>query len=1026
MRRTRTRRWRCSVALAAAALAAATTLAAPAAESAPSAGAVATAATVAPPLPCIQPLTPTVVLDTAKAPGVLGAGKPRTVSLGSAVPTDAAAVVLQVRTKSLKIGQLKAVALGSSAPPTTIATVGAKWVSTTALVAAPSQQLSVTFAGPAYSNAQVTIEVVGVATAQDCFNGLPFHAAVDTATGAGLPAAGALVAGSSTPISLQGPNQVPATTGSALASVAIAAGATAATTVTLKDDSDPANVLATWTVTAKDDLRFLEVLPPSDTHRYTLVTTGGPASVSITPQGWFSGPDGYARSSHVVLDSANGIGAQKGNLVLGRVMTFKVPEDIPNAAAVVVSLTAASPNADSAISVWTGGAPRPLTTTLNLSTKKPFRQQVLLSPGSGNSFSVRANTGSTALKAAVVGWVPYPAAVNTPIEGITHITTETQVSSVESDPASGDTTITYAGDHVDVGDVLVSGVTDLLPDGIIGVVTDVNALQPASAPAGTATLTAGPAPSEVTMQPATLLDALPAADMDSANLDVTTADPAPEVLDPLGPDNPGDIDPSTSDPGTPTAQRRALQRAQTTQAAQAAQAGGGVPSGTKFCTGSAGGLKASTSLKLSGGVNLTGSWRPGSTKVSFGFDGGLSGSASLSADAGITCSGSANIPGPTLPTITFTVGPVPVVVRPEVSLKVSASAGFGGSFQVRTGFDVSTSAGINYNNGAWSPYFNTRASLPTSTDARLGGNANVSFAPRLTLKLYGVAGPYIELAASAQANVNLLRQPWWTASADLSANAGLVLDLWFLHASFNASRSLYHGSWSAPTAYPGPTITTTGLPNGRVNTGYGATLTTSGGTAPMSWSLVGGALPSGLRLNSNGTITGTPTTVQTSSFTVRATGANGYRSVQDKTFQIGIGSQPVDNCPNGDNSGSLYDGSCGPQPDYCPGGDFTGNPYDGSCGSPPGSGGGGATISLSKGAPGPVGYWYNVALSGFTPGQVVTLTCRDSVDPGGFWTQNFTINGAGQAADTTLCYSTDHPDHWVTSNTGVQSNHVTW
>jgi hypothetical protein len=48
------------------------------------------------------------------------------------------------------------------------------------------------------------------------------------------------------------------------------------------------------------------------------------------------------------------------------------------------------------------------------------------------------------------------------------------------------------------------------------------------------------------------------------------------------------------------------------------------------------------------------------------------------------------------------------------------------------------------------------------------------------------------------------------------------------------------------------------------------------------------------------------------------------------------------------------------------------------------------------------------------------------VDPGGFYNQTFTINGAGQASDSTLCYSADHPDHWVTSNTGVQSNHVSW
>jgi lysophospholipase L1-like esterase len=84
-----------------------------------------------------------------------------------------------------------------------------------------------------------------------------------------------------------------------------------------------------------------------------------------------------------------------------------------------------------------------------------------------------------------------------------------------------------------------------------------------------------------------------------------------------------------------------------------------------------------------------------------------------------------------------------------------------------------------------------------------------------------------------------------------------------------------------------------------------------------------------------------------------------------------------------------------------------------------------ARITLAQGGAAPAGYWYSVALSGFAPGSSVTLTCRDSVDPGGFWSQSFTIDGAGNAGDTTLCYSGDGPDHWVTGG-GVESNHVTW
>jgi hypothetical protein len=82
-------------------------------------------------------------------------------------------------------------------------------------------------------------------------------------------------------------------------------------------------------------------------------------------------------------------------------------------------------------------------------------------------------------------------------------------------------------------------------------------------------------------------------------------------------------------------------------------------------------------------------------------------------------------------------------------------------------------------------------------------------------------------------------------------------------------------------------------------------------------------------------------------------------------------------------------------------------------------------IQLARGGPARYGSWYSVRLTAFQPGSRVTVTCHDSVDRAGFWNQTFTIDGAGNAADDTLCYSADGPDHWVTGG-GVESNHVPW
>ena len=82
------------------------------------------------------------------------------------------------------------------------------------------------------------------------------------------------------------------------------------------------------------------------------------------------------------------------------------------------------------------------------------------------------------------------------------------------------------------------------------------------------------------------------------------------------------------------------------------------------------------------------------------------------------------------------------------------------------------------------------------------------------------------------------------------------------------------------------------------------------------------------------------------------------------------------------------------------------------------------TITLSRGGAAPEGYWYSVSLENFTPGSSFTLYCHDSVDAN-FYSQTAVIDGAGRYSDSTLCYSRDGPDHWVTGG-GEESNHVEW
>ncbi|OLC91221.1 MAG: hypothetical protein AUH86_21110 [Acidobacteria bacterium 13_1_40CM_4_58_4] len=90
---------------------------------------------------------------------------------------------------------------------------------------------------------------------------------------------------------------------------------------------------------------------------------------------------------------------------------------------------------------------------------------------------------------------------------------------------------------------------------------------------------------------------------------------------------------------------------------------------------------------------------------------------------------------------------------------------------------------------------------------------------------------------------------------------------------------------------PPPAITTTSLPNGIVGTAYNQTVAATpgaGGPTGLTFTFTG-SLPAGLNLSSAGAITGMPTTVGTSSFTVKVTDSSvGSTGPQSNTKALSI------------------------------------------------------------------------------------------------------------------------------------------
>jgi hypothetical protein len=86
------------------------------------------------------------------------------------------------------------------------------------------------------------------------------------------------------------------------------------------------------------------------------------------------------------------------------------------------------------------------------------------------------------------------------------------------------------------------------------------------------------------------------------------------------------------------------------------------------------------------------------------------------------------------------------------------------------------------------------------------------------------------------------------------------------------------------------TVTTSSLPTGVVGSAYSATLQSSGGTAPVSWSVVGTpGLPAGLSLNaSTGAVTGTPTTAASTNVTFQAADSGSPQQTAQATLTITV------------------------------------------------------------------------------------------------------------------------------------------
>ncbi len=100
---------------------------------------------------------------------------------------------------------------------------------------------------------------------------------------------------------------------------------------------------------------------------------------------------------------------------------------------------------------------------------------------------------------------------------------------------------------------------------------------------------------------------------------------------------------------------------------------------------------------------------------------------------------------------------------------------------------------------------------------------------------------------------------------------------------------LWQGELLRPSIKPLLIANQSPLPNAVINKSYSATFTSTGGLAPFSWSVISGTLPNGLSLSTAGVLSGTPTSVQSSTFKVRVTDSQTpTAAIEDGTFMLTV------------------------------------------------------------------------------------------------------------------------------------------
>ncbi len=314
-----------------------------------------------------------------------------------------------------------------------------------------------------------------------------------------------------------------------------------------------------------------------------------------------------------------------------------------------------------------------------------------------------------------------------------------QPADVELSPAPGEAGLLTYGGNLDIhpGSIVAAGTGPQTPDGFLGLVSSV---------------THKGGVTEVGTQPTTLLAAIP-----SGNIEAEVGQTE----------------------------------------AHASSAGGGLTRSVSRmvkCT-KGGEVSIEGGLSLSPTATFRASWSLFGG-VSSRFEAGLDmdGNLTASAQAAAKCKvGPVTLAQWTLTPIDVQVGPVPVVLVPVIKVILEGDGSV--SAQVATAFHgkVTASGGVAYEGGKVKPVGGVTTKFSFQPPAPQA-NAHLAAAvgPTMSLLVYGVAGPEVDLRTGVSLDASTAANPWWKLTAPVDLDGKLSIPLLGLE---TGAITIYHKSF---------------------------------------------------------------------------------------------------------------------------------------------------------------------------------------------------------------------------------------